>query len=184
MSDFEERIITLCRRGDRQAFDLLVREYGSRLYMFINRMTGCHEMTDEILQEAFIKVFTGIGKYKRDAGFSRWLFRVAYNQCMDRMKSESRRAKRERLYGERVAEGACREGVVEDEVVRREEVKRLRRALETLSEKQKTAICLFAIEGFSIMEISEIMECSGGTVMSHLSRARSTLRKRLDSKEE
>ncbi|MEW6202995.1 MAG: RNA polymerase sigma factor [bacterium] len=177
MKEFSvERVIALCRKGDTNAFDILAAHYGRRLYNFIYSVVGNHQSTDEVLQETFIKVFTCIKKYTRDAAFSHWLYKIAYNQCLDHIKSESRRTAREKLYCEDCYTETSDDREVEKLALRRDDQLRLVQALQKLSEKQRTAICLFTIGGFSIKEAGWIMGCSDGAVMSHLHRARQNLR--------
>lgn len=175
----DEKIVGLCRRCNGRAFDLLTAKYGSGLYAFINSMAGGHAATDEILQETFIKAFGGIGKYGSGGGFRGWIYRIAYNECLDYLKSEARRACREREYGEARLASETERGSVETIVLRRESAARAREALMELPENQRTAIRLFAVDGFSIKEIAAVMGCAEGTVMSHLHRARRAMRERL-----
>ena len=178
----EEQIITMCRMGDRKAFDLLVRTHGRCLYGYIHTMTHNHAATDEILQETFLRAFTRIEDCDPATPFRFWLFRIARNASLDYLKSETRRTRREKH--DAAAAPPAHGGDVETLAARREEAARLQQAMRQLPKNQRTVMGLFAVAGFSIREIARIMGCSEGTVMSHLGRARQTLRKTLAPKTE
>jgi RNA polymerase sigma-70 factor, ECF subfamily len=175
----DEKIVELCARGDARAFELLVETYGRRLYSFLFRMTADHAAADEVLQETFVKAAERIGSFRRGADFRGWLYRIAYNECIDYLRSERRRSGRERLYAARRAVAGPQHTGTEEAALAREQAGRIREMLLALPEGQRTAICLFAVEGFSIREIAAVTGCAKGTVMSHLHRARRALRERL-----
>jgi RNA polymerase sigma-70 factor, ECF subfamily len=175
----DEKIVELCRRGDERAFDLLTETYGGRLYAFVRGATGNHAAADEVLQDTLIKAFDGIAKFRNGGSFRSWLFRIAYNTSMDYIRSETSRAERERFFGNRRAEAEAERADVERTAILREDSELIKAALLSLPENQRTEMCLFAMEGFTIGEIASITGCAAGTAASHLHRARRALRDRL-----
>lgn len=183
MADSDDKIIRLCREGDRRAFDLLVEHYGKSLYSFAYRFIRNHQAADEILQETFISVFLDVRKFEPTASFRGWIYRIAHNKCIDTLKMDTRRKAREALYEERREDARRLRNNTEISAFGHLESAGIAEAMDALPERQRSAICLFAVCDFPIKEIAKIMACSEGTVMSHLHRARNALRERLAGKD-
>lgn len=179
MERSEEEIISRCAQGDRQAFNELVARYSGRLYAFVRAILNNHDAADDVTQETFVRAFLNIDKYSPYAGFAQWLFKIAYRLCMNHFKSESRRKEREIRYETDLFKAAEERDGVEKCVMKKESFLEIMQAVQTLSPKQKIALCLFAFEDCSIKDIADVMECSQGTVMSHLHRARQSLQEKL-----
>ncbi|MFC1474740.1 RNA polymerase sigma factor [bacterium] len=180
-----ETIVELCREGDRSAFNELVDAYSRRLYAFVNTILNDHDATDDIIQETFVRVYANIEKYNNESAFSHWLFKIAHRQILNRQKSESLRKDRELRYEREKVYDENERGkdAPEQQVVDKEGISNIVKIINTLSAKQKAAISLFALEGYSIKEISGIMECSQGTVMSHLHRAKQAIKGKIPPKD-
>ena len=179
MQPDDKLIITLCRQNDPRAADLLIRKYGRALYAFVFRLTRSHDLADEILQDTLVKAFHAAADLPRDANLKSWLFKAAYNRCLDLLKSETRRKSREASYHEEHALIKETGNPVEKEVFKRELAADIKTAMDALPPRQKTALCLFAVENFSVKQIADIMQCSQGTASTHINRAREALRQTL-----
>jgi len=177
-----DEIIRMCSEMNRDAFDSMVERYGVGLYRFVYSLTLDGAAADDLLQETFLKAFTGIGKYRRDVNFESWLFRIARNLFIDRARTEARWWKRKKKNSDEMQLQAGLAPSVEGAVIKKENAEEIHRAVMSLPEKQRAAIALFTWGDFSIAEIAGIMGCSEGTVMSHLHRARRALRELLKDK--
>ena len=179
MEATERRIIELCRDGAECAFDMLVDIYGKRLYSFIYGIVRNHEAADEILQETFLKTYTSVNQRFAGENLGNWLFKVAYRKCLDAVKREKRRRENEKRFVDLDADRAAQCDGVEARMLETEKAAQIGGAMLDLPEKQRAALSLFAVQGLSIIEISAVMGCSRGTVMSHLHRARRAMRENL-----
>lgn len=173
----DETIIKLCQERDNDAFDIMVEGYGKSLYHFIFSLVRDHTFTDDLLQETLLKAYLKIDKIKHDSSLENWLRKIAYNLYLDNMKSEKRRGKRElRIVNHRNMGMKGFPDEVEHEVLKREQSEEVQSAVASLPDKQRIAISLFVWAEISIAEIANYMGCSEGTVMSHLDRARKSIK--------
>jgi RNA polymerase sigma-70 factor (ECF subfamily) len=185
-SDWE--LVRQCKSGDRQAFRELVERYQRKAVAIAFGILHDREDALEIAQEAFAKVFTGIQKFKEEASFYTWLYRITVNLAIDRQRQKNRQPLLEREdsgEGEN-ARTARIEGIPDsaeadpyEQVKDKELGERIRAALAELTPAHKAVILLREVEGLSYEEISEVLQCSRGTVMSRLHYARKKLQSRL-----
>ena len=87
----EAALIQRCQAGDVAAFDALVARYSSWVYNLAYRVTGHPDDAEDVAQEAFVRVFKSIRRYRRGAAFSTWLYRVVTNVCLDEVRRRGRR---------------------------------------------------------------------------------------------
>jgi RNA polymerase sigma-70 factor (ECF subfamily) len=182
-SDWE--LVRQCKSGDRQAFRELVERYQRKTVAIAFGILHDREDALEIAQEAFAKVFTSIQKFKEEASFYTWLYRITVNLAIDRQRQRNRQPLLERDdSGE--GENARIESIPDttetdpyEKVKDQELAERIRAALAELTPAHKAVILLREIEGLSYEEISEVLQCSRGTVMSRLHYARKKLQSRL-----
>ena len=169
--------------AERESLDILVEQYGNLLYRFIRSMTNDNADAQDILQETFIRAFKNIGRLEESENTGTWLHKIAYRLCLNSFRTKKRREGLEKdcfeLENERIEGGT---GYVETEILLKERAEAVRNAVRSLPEKQRTAIALFNWNGMKIAEIAEVMDCSEGAVMSHLHRARSSVREFLKIK--
>ena len=148
------------------------------------RMLGSQAAMDDALQDAYVKAFRAIGRFRGDARFSTWLHRIVATTCIDHLRRRTRRAGIEG-WDEVPAEAPPPDGSggdpAADRAIRRAD---LRRALDRLDPDQKAAFLLVDGEGLSYDEAGRLLDIPAGTVSSRLTRARSTLRELLALGEE
>jgi RNA polymerase sigma-70 factor (ECF subfamily) len=179
-------------RGDVAAFGVLVERYQRPMAALVARMTGNPDDVDDIVQELFIRAWKGLPRFRGDAQFSTWLYRIAVNTAI---KHRSRRrneaavslSAEERIGGadglRAPADAPAHQGGDPFELaVAREREAQVRTAVGTLPEKQRTVVALHYFEGRSCEEISEIIGCSVGTVWSRLHYACKRLRGVLEAR--
>jgi RNA polymerase sigma-70 factor (ECF subfamily) len=152
-------------------------------------MTGVREEAEDLAQEVFITVYRKIELFRGDSPLSTWIYRIAYNLCMNRRKYLSRRHDRDRQDFDDVAEHNIVESAsmatsakVErpDEMVEGLQMERLvQDAISALDEEHRVILVLRDVQNMSYEEISEITGLAAGTVKSRLHRARLALKERL-----
>jgi len=179
--------LALCQRvaaGDERAFEVLVDRYQHRVFGFCARMLGDRAEAEDIAQDVFVTLYKSAGNFRGDAAFSTWLFRVAKNQTLNRIKYLERRgrsARRRDIEGdERVARLEDHETVRPDDAVAdRQQAAMVQEAINELAEEHRAVVVLRDMEDLSYDEISDITGLPLGTVKSRIHRARSALAKRL-----
>ena len=182
-SDLE--LVRRTRRGDRAAFQGLVEKYQQRIYAVAYGLLGNREDALDAVQEAFVKAYKSLDKFKEKSGFYTWLYRIATNAAIDLGRKRGRREEvefREEIEGDEekgsYPVGPAAENPAED-LMQKELGEMIEDAIEQLPPDQKTAIMLREIEGLSYREIARIMRCSQGTVMSRLHYGRKKLQELL-----
>lgn len=182
-SEDEAAFVQLIRRaqeGDARALDELMILSQGRVAATAWRMLGSEEDARDATQEVFLKAFKYLGSFKQERDFFAWLYGITVNVCRDMMRQRMRRADR---FGPLEAEGgagAMEELVgpddVEEAAIRAQERALVARALSRLTDKERAAIVLRDMEGFSAEEVARITGSSAGTVRSRLSSARAKIK--------
>jgi RNA polymerase sigma-70 factor (ECF subfamily) len=162
----DTELVRLARQGDRGAFQELVERHQRKVYAVLLGMLHDHDAAWETSQETFIEALRGLDRFKGEATFSTWLYRIAVNVAIDYQRHERQRP----LVG--VAATTV-------EAESREIGERVRAAIAQLTPEHRAAILLREVEGLSYEEISRVMECAKGTVMSRLHYARKKLQAQL-----
>lgn len=161
--------------GDRTALAELMREHQARVLQIAFRFLGDRDAADDVVQEAFLRVFRAASDYRPEAAFTTWLYRLVVNLCWD----QRRRSARER----RLRLGLSGEPAVAEprEAERSERAAQVRDAVAALPDRQRIAVVLHRFSGLSHREIAEATGWSVGAVESCLVRAYATLRQSLES---
>jgi RNA polymerase sigma-70 factor (ECF subfamily) len=165
--------------GDIAAFDSIMLLYRERLYSVIYNMTFNHDDAADLTQESFVKAFRSLGKFKGKSSFFTWLYRIGVNMTLSHLQ---RKKTRKFFSFEQISDeyGSSKEfekfSSSESSSVRNtllnELHQKLNEALLKLSDKHRTIVVLFEIDGLSHREISKIMKCTEGTVRSRLHYAK------------
>lgn len=173
-------LVRRCRTGDPEAFQELVAKYYQKVYMLVLGILHDHEDALEVAQEVFCKAYKSIQGFHGGSAFYTWLYRIAVNQGIDYHRRQRREARelRDSVSG---ALDPCGDQGKDpyDALEIKERMNRLIEALEVLTPEHKAVIVLRAVEGLSYKEISSILGCSEGTVMSRLHYARKKLQEKL-----
>jgi RNA polymerase sigma-70 factor (ECF subfamily) len=168
----QPRMIEDARAGDQRAFALLLRQHDERMRGLAWKLLGDRDRMDDALQEAYVKAWCSLGTFRSDASFGTWLYRIAYNACMDELRRGARRPTPQD-WTDTGQQPAVTGAGPERQVVASETVLRL---LASLPEDQRAAVVLVDSEGFDNQTAADILGVAVGTVASRLSRARATLR--------
>ena len=191
-TDDEQTLIGRSRQGDMDAFGRLIEKYQDRLFNAVLRIVANRDDAMELTQEAFVRALKGIKKFKGQATFYTWLFRIGVNLAINH-----RRRHRELLSSTFGREGRLGQqadplaAMVEsdepsplDEVQLQEEHERVLDAIKTLQPNARALVVLRDIEGLNYSQIADILELATGTVKSRLSRARRAIREELLMKQQ
>ena len=175
----ERQLLRRLRRGDERAFVELVREHQDRVYDLLVRMLGDREEALDLSQEVFASVHASVARFRGESRLSTWIFRVAKNHCLNRLKYLQRRHRHRSTEISSVPEGvleACAPSRRPDENLAERELRALvHRGIALLDEEHRLLLVLRDIEGLSYHEIADITEQPEGTVKSRLHRARASL---------
>ncbi|HYE83248.1 MAG TPA: sigma-70 family RNA polymerase sigma factor [Clostridia bacterium] len=185
MSDLEKLLVKKSQSGDVESFELLISSYDKRAYNIAYRIMGNEEDAKDMAQEALLRVFKSIKDFKGQSAFSTWLYRIVTNVCLD----ELRRRKNDKYVplestvqtdnGELHMELCSDKETPESAYERVEQRELITKAIRELNDEYKSVIVLRDIQGFSYDEISNMLDCSLGTVKSRINRARTMLRDKL-----
>jgi len=183
MEESDILLIKECQTGDISAFGKLVELHRKRIYQLAYQITGNHEDADDISQEAFIRAYRSVSKFKGESSFSTWLRRIAINLSINHLKKESRRGREspdEEILDSRIyppiSEWA--DSPLED-VESKELAQKIRQAMDSLPVVERIVFILRVHQGLSYKEMAQTLGCPMGTVMSRLNRARRRLRDKL-----
>ncbi len=171
----ESQAIAAVKSGDRSAYDYLVTKYMKRVASVAWGIVRNSADAEDLAQEAFVKAFQSINRFKSGQPFGPWIFRIVTNLSLDVMKHRTK-FRHEELSGD---EPAARRDSAALPAVTSEIGRRIDRAIESLPEMQRVVARLFLVEEFEHFEIASMTGLSEGTVRSHLSLARKKLREQL-----
>ncbi|WP_096438258.1 RNA polymerase sigma factor SigW [Alteribacter populi] len=181
-----KKIIMEVKKGNQQAFGELVELYKDKVYQISYRMLGNVHEAQDVAQEAFLRAYTNIDSYDMNRKFSTWLFRIATNLSIDRI----RKKKPDFHLDDRVSgtedltyysQIAADEELPEDKVIQFETQDWIQNEISQLPPKYRSAIILKYLEDLSLKEISEILNLPVATVKTRIHRGREALRKKLRS---
>ena len=174
--DLETAVQRVCS-GDASAFQEVIRATRKQLYRVAARLLGDLEEAEDVLQESYVRAYNelGLGRFKARSTTQTWLYRIVINCSLDWLRARRRREARyevpvsiERHNSQLEARMALRE---------------LSSWLADLPLRQRTAVVLKELEGLSIQEISQLMDCTVGAVEQYIVRARAALRARREDEE-
>ena len=169
------------REGDASAFDALFARWARPLLRYLERMVRDAGAAEELVQEAFLRVYRARERYEPDARFSTWLYRIATNLALNELRRPRRRDPHDSLDAPDAQPLAAGSPPADEEVDARRRVERLELALAELPERQRAALWLTAVEGLSYAEVAESLEISESAVKALVHRARSGLADRLEA---
>lgn len=184
----EAHLIAGLRRGDERSFEVLVRQYGSRLLAVCRRLLRSEDDARDALQDAFVSAFRSVDRFEGGSRVSTWLHRIAVNSCLMKLRSRRRRAEEpiEDLLPKFLEDGHAAvpsvpwEGSVEALLERAETGALVRAAIDRLPESYRTVLLLRDIEELDTDETARMLEISPNAVKIRLHRARQALRELLD----
>lgn len=185
VAQIDNELVRRVQKGDKKAFDALVRRYQHKISQLVNRyIKDPHEALD-VCQDAFIKAYRALPNFRGESAFYTWMYRIAINTAKNHMAMRARHSSDEEIDYEEaeqfesamlLQEQDTPEGIaMSDELARV-----IQSGLDELPEELRTALSLREFHGYSYDEIAKIMKCPVGTVRSRIFRARDAIDKRLE----
>ena len=167
-----ENIIEGCRRKDQEAQKTLYEKFSGPMFGVCLRYAGSRDDAQDILHEGFLKIYEKIGQFESRGSFEGWIRRIMVNTALERYRGEHKSVN---LQEELIEFDKDMSTQMSDNVT----VKELLGMIRELSPQYRLVFNLYAIEGYSHKEISEMLDISEGTSKSNLSRARTILQERV-----
>ena len=180
----DQALVERVQKGDKRAFDLLVRKYQHKVVGVISRYISDWSECQDVAQEAFIRAYRAIGAFRGDSQFYTWVYKIATNTAKNYLVSQGRRPPTDDIGVEDAVQldGGARlkdRATPEHELLRQEIEQTVFATVEQLPEDLRTAITLREVDGLSYEEIAEAMNCPIGTVRSRIFRARDAIDEKL-----
>ncbi|MFQ5754666.1 MAG: RNA polymerase sigma factor RpoE [Acidiferrobacterales bacterium] len=180
----DQALVDRVQRGEKPAFDLLVRKYQHKVAKLVGRYVYDRAEVEDVSQEVFIKAYRAIAGFRGDSAFYTWLYRIAVNTAKNYLESRARRPPSTDINMEAVeilegAENLRDMATPEHNLLTDEIAHTVHRAISALPVDLRAAITLRDIDGLSYEDIAQIMECPIGTVRSRIFRAREAIDKEL-----
>ena len=182
----DRQLVERVKRGDKRAFDVLVLKYQHKIVGLVGRYLRDQDEILDVTQEAFIKAYRALPRFRGDSAFYTWLYRIAINTAKNHLVSKSRRPPDTDLdidEGEFQNSSAVLRDIEnpENSLATDQLEAVVFKAIEDLPEELKVAVTLREFEGLSYEEIAEVMQCPVGTVRSRIFRAREAIEKKIAS---
>ncbi len=181
MGPSDEDLVAVFQSGDFSAFDELVRRWEGKIQGAVYRIMGSEEEARDLSQEAFLRAFRSLGRFKGEARFSSWLYQIALNLCRDRMRRKKGKSwvSWDEL-AERGEDPVPSQGPSAVELVEANDRARwIAAAVASLSDDQREVVVLKEYQGLTFQEIADTLGIPTSTVKTRLYRALSELRTRL-----
>ena len=186
LEPLDHELVKRSQSGDMRAFDMLVTRYRGRIYAMVYNLVRNESDAWDIAQEAFLKAWRALPRFKGDAAFFTWLYRITHNVAYDWLRK--RRIEPGQEFDDNVrldqidpASRTAPQGDTSPDAIlsQRELGQRIQAAMDKLSVDHRQTIYLKEVQGMRYHEIAAAMECSEGTVMSRLFYARKKLQELL-----
>jgi RNA polymerase sigma-70 factor (ECF subfamily) len=175
----EKSLINLVKKGDKKAYEVLVLQYQDRLVFSVYKFLKDYELAQDIAQEAFVKAFKNIEKFRGDSSFYTWIYRIAINTAKNLLSSKARSSE---VYDDEIIELKLSESAVTTEnpenILEAEELRsKMMDAIQSLPDDIRTTLSLREFDGLSYEEIAKVQNCPIGTVRSRIHKGREILDK-------
>ena len=182
-SDTDQQLVQRAQRGDLRAFDLLVLKYQGRIAALVSRYVSDAGEVEDVTQEAFIRAYRALGKFRGDSAFYTWLYRIAANAAKNHLVAKGRRPGADATIED--AEGFDEGGMLSESAspealaMGGELAEVVESALNALPDELKAALMLREFDGLSYDDIADVLGCPVGTVRSRIFRAREAVDQRV-----
>ncbi|TDI82200.1 MAG: sigma-70 family RNA polymerase sigma factor [Caldithrix sp.] len=177
----EGTLILRCQAGEKQAYGELVNKYMKRAYYTALGLIGSPEAAMDLSQEAFIRAYRAIKRLDADKKFFTWYYRILKNLCLNHLRDRARHARSFSEVGETTLLKMSDQGEDASRQVEQEETREIVwDAINSLKPQEREIIILKDFQEHSYIEISELLDCPMGTVMSRLYNARQALKVKLE----
>jgi RNA polymerase sigma-70 factor (ECF subfamily) len=178
--DTDKQLVARVQKGDKRAFDMLVLKYQYKVHAIVSRYIKDFDEVNDVVQEAFIKAYRALAKFRGESAFYTWLYRIAVNTAKNYLVARNRRPPASDVDAGDADyyEGGHQLTDIDspENLLYRDELEAVvDQSIRDLPEDLRTAVTLREFEGLSYEEIAEIMDCPVGTVRSRIFRAREAI---------
>ncbi|HZK28140.1 MAG TPA: sigma-70 family RNA polymerase sigma factor [Thermoclostridium sp.] len=190
MDDTEKKLIELSVGGDIEAFETLIQSHQKKVYNIALRMTKNPDDAQELSQDAFVRAFTSISKFRGDSKFSTWMYRITVNVCTDFLRKRNKTISLSIEQGAAVGEDERPLQIEEDgpgpsELSEKKQLKELvRDAMDSLSDEHREVLVLRDLMDMPYKDIANTLNVNEGTIKSRINRARENLKKIITQRQE
>jgi RNA polymerase sigma-70 factor (ECF subfamily) len=176
----DQQLVVRVQKGDKRAFDLLVLKYQYKVHSIVARFIRDSDEVRDVVQEAFIKAYRALPKFRGDSQFYTWLYRIAVNTAKNYLVARSRRPPSSDVDLDDAEYYSGSEqlkdfGTPENQLFRDQLEEVINRAIVELPEDLRTAVTLREYEGLSYEDIASVMNCPVGTIRSRIFRGRESI---------
>ena len=176
----DQQLVVRVQKGDKRAFDLLVLKYQYKVHSIVARFIRDSDEVKDVVQEAFIKAYRALPKFRGDSQFYTWLYRIAVNTAKNYLIARSRRPPSSDVELDDAeyysgSEQLKDHGSPENQLFRDELERVINQAIVELPEDLRTAVTLREYEGLSYEDIAAVMNCPVGTIRSRIFRGRESI---------
>jgi len=180
----DAELVKRVQAGDRQAFDILVLKYQTKVVSLISRYVKNPQDALDVAQEAFIKAYRALARFRGESAFYTWLYRIAINTAKNHLVAIGRRPPSSDIDAtdaEHLSVGVVLHDIAtpENQLAEMEMAALLQETIQALPEDLRTALLLRELDGLSYEAIAHTMDCPIGTVRSRIFRARDVIDKQL-----
>ncbi len=177
----DQELVRRVQKGNKRAFDQLFTRYQGRIFGLVSRYVRDRQEVEDVVQEAFIKAFRALPRFRGDSQFYTWLYRIAINTAKNHLVARSRRPPGADIDADEAESFEPMRQVEnpENELARDELSKVIHQAIAELPDDLRSALTLREFDGMSYEQIADIMDCPVGTVRSRIFRARESIDKRM-----
>jgi RNA polymerase sigma-70 factor, ECF subfamily len=178
----DAQLVKASQQGDQDAFALLVQRHQRRVFNLSLGMLRDYEDASEATQEAFLAAWQGLPSFRGEARFATWLYRIAYNCALKQLERHKReRSLQAAMEAEQILEGVNKQKQAEDIQELRARQAIVREQIEKLPAKYRMVLILRHLHEKTYVEMADILTMPIGTIKTHLFRARSLLKERLNN---
>ena len=183
-ANVDQLLVERVQKGDKRAFDLLIQKYQHRIVSLVSRYVSDPAEAQDVAQEAFIKAYRAVKRFRGESAFYTWLYRIAINTAKNWIVAKNRRPPSSDIDAAEAEQYAISDrlketSTPESELLREEIEKTVFDTIAKLPDDLRTAIILREMDGMSYEEIAVTMECPIGTVRSRIFRAREAIDEKL-----
>src|SRR5256885_12408531 len=177
----EAHFVSASKKGDHDAFARLVQHHQRRVFNLVFRMLEQYEEANEVTQETFLAAWQGLSGFRRDARFSTWLYRIAYNCALKQLEQRKRdQALQLAMQVQQADQCIDNDERVGAEIEAHERQTIVHEHLSKLPAKYRIVLVLRHLQEMTYEEMAEILSMPIGTIKTHLFRARNLLKERLE----
>lgn len=178
LPDSDAECVARARAGDREAFAELFRRHYRQVFLVVSRVLENPQEAEDAVQDAFVRAFNGLERFRGEAAFGTWLCRIAINVALRRARQDrAQPASLSELGTENVEHDPADPADLQELVEQRTTARAVRRAVAELPDKHRLVVSLRYFDGYSCEEIARLAGCSVGTVWSRLHHAHRKLRR-------